>query len=518
MPDETTRQGEMTINEEANLPANWVPLDLPPIIPGVTPAMPSNKTPRYLQGTVPPATQHDSSLVGTAYETPNIPQLTMMPLGVQGSPMTNAGIQSTAVKSAPSSSSSGSAKSELQVPSIFTPPDQTVTTPGPLVVNLAEELANTVFAGPFINFGSFGIDTLDTAISLPGFFSPIPPVYGNGYSGTSPMTGQVTPSAPSEWALFIGHAGTDTIGTLTTPSGWTELYNGGAALGYNVYKNLIDTTLVSISVSITGLVTHGNWSSIMAVFKQQPVVVTSWEFFLPGPSFPAMVLTSGNTLLVCVTGSVYNMNTHPNTVLTDSNGNVYTCVARVANTNRDGYNGYEATQCELWVATNIIGGSGIAINYYNGHAGSDTGLQGIGNIYELSGLIPSPTSAVPTFRALVDADLPVVDVPHGGTDLATLPVHAVLLGEGTAAVGSAAPSTSGYYLKDNGASADPSFAALPTDTDYYQTVQAAGSSQTQETKLNFLSPVTATDNGGNGSTDIAVPVFVASGSSHSTGL
>ena len=52
----------------------------------------------------------------------------------------------------------------------------------------------------------------------------------------------------------------------------------------------------------------------------------------------------------------------------------------------------------------------------------------------------------------------------------------------------------------------------------YQTVQQAGSSKTQEPKLNFLAPVTATDNGSNTSTDIAVPTFVASGSGHAAGL
>lgn len=57
-----------------------------------------------------------------------------------------------------------------------------------------------------------------------------------------------------------------------------------------------------------------------------------------------------------------------------------------------------------------------------------------------------------------------------------------------------------------------------TDIDFYQTVQQAGSSKPQESKLNFLSPITATDNAGNGSTDIAVPVFVGSGASHAIGL
>jgi len=46
------------------------------------------------------------------------------------------------------------------------------------------------------------------------------------------------------------------------------------------------------------------------------------------------------------------------------------------------------------------------------------------------------------------------------------------------------------------------------DADFYQTVQQAGSPKNQRSNLNFLSPVTATDNSGNNSTDIAVSVFV----------
>jgi hypothetical protein len=57
-----------------------------------------------------------------------------------------------------------------------------------------------------------------------------------------------------------------------------------------------------------------------------------------------------------------------------------------------------------------------------------------------------------------------------------------------------------------------------TDTDYYQTVQQAGSDKTQEPKLNFKAPIIATDNAGV-STDIEVPVMVGdSGSGGVKGL
>lgn len=54
-----------------------------------------------------------------------------------------------------------------------------------------------------------------------------------------------------------------------------------------------------------------------------------------------------------------------------------------------------------------------------------------------------------------------VPVAHGGTGLSALTTHCVTIGAGTSAVHLVCPSSSGQFLKDNGASADPSFAAAP---------------------------------------------------------
>jgi hypothetical protein len=53
-----------------------------------------------------------------------------------------------------------------------------------------------------------------------------------------------------------------------------------------------------------------------------------------------------------------------------------------------------------------------------------------------------------------------VTVALGGTGLATLTAHNVMLGEGTSNVAFAAPGTTGYPLLSQGASSDPSFAQL----------------------------------------------------------
>jgi hypothetical protein len=82
---------QQTINEEAGLPDNFVPVDAPPIIPG-SPI--SDGSSKYLTASLPPGYQHDASFVGTGY-TSRTPNLSLMPLGIQGNPSSNAAIQST---------------------------------------------------------------------------------------------------------------------------------------------------------------------------------------------------------------------------------------------------------------------------------------------------------------------------------------------------------------------------------------------------------------------------------------
>lgn len=76
-----------------------------------------------------------------------------------------------------------------------------------------------------------------------------------------------------------------------------------------------------------------------------------------------------------------------------------------------------------------------------------------------------PTSgapAVPTFRAIVNADLPTVTVAHGGTGNTSLTSHGLLVGAGTAAVTQLAAAAAGTLLTGRGASLDPAFSATPT--------------------------------------------------------
>jgi hypothetical protein len=75
---------------------------------------------------------------------------------------------------------------------------------------------------------------------------------------------------------------------------------------------------------------------------------------------------------------------------------------------------------------------------------------------------PNGSTGVPSFRALLNADLPTVDVSHGGTGVSTLVSMGVVYGNGTSAVGVTAAGGTNTVLTANGGA--PSFSSTPTVT------------------------------------------------------
>ena len=94
MPDK-----EQTIQEEAGLPENWVPVEkAAPIIPaaaGVTPL--TVRSPLY-QTNIAPVLQPDSAFQKSTSSAAPYPGTALMPFAINGIPSANAGIQSTAAK------------------------------------------------------------------------------------------------------------------------------------------------------------------------------------------------------------------------------------------------------------------------------------------------------------------------------------------------------------------------------------------------------------------------------------
>jgi hypothetical protein len=125
--------------------------------------------------------------------------------------------------------------------------------------------------------------------------------------------------------------------------------------------------------------------------------------------------------------------------------------------------------------TNAIGGlSGIVLPATNGgtglnHVNAGDLLYGSDtNVYSLlsdvatgNALISGGVGGAPSWGKITPGHLSgVLPVTSGGTDQSSLTANAVLIGEGTNAVGFAPPGSSGQILKSNGPSSDPTFQPL----------------------------------------------------------
>lgn len=118
-----------------------------------------------------------------------------------------------------------------------------------------------------------------------------------------------------------------------------------------------------------------------------------------------------------------------------------------------------------------IGGAGVTGTLAVPHGG--TGLAAVtahnllvGNGTSTLTLLPPDAAGLPLVSqgATIDPAYAALDVVGGGTGATTLAAHGVLLGEGTATLGIAAPGTAGLPLVSAGASSDPIFAALNLST------------------------------------------------------
>jgi hypothetical protein len=210
MPDEKPK----TINEEAGLPDNWVPVDRPPVEPGrQNPNSLIDGNLKYLQGSLPPTFQHDSSFVNTAYKSQNAPSASLVPLGLQGNPTTNAAIQSTASHTPSQVPPSVTTSLTINVPpQLFTPAFQVIALPGTLTIDLADQSANQFFAGP--TTGSPALPTW-RALSLLdfGFVFDVP----HGGTGVATIPAHATMIGAGTSAIHT--AGPGTAGQVLTSNG-----------------------------------------------------------------------------------------------------------------------------------------------------------------------------------------------------------------------------------------------------------------------------------------------------------
>jgi hypothetical protein len=523
--------------DEKNIPPNWSPVETPGRAPVGAPAPPvPHDMPQFFSGSMPPALQHDVSFVGTEVGTPRIPKYSLMPFGNQANPFTNAAAASTSAGTTPAPTPASPDVEAIQV----------------------NQQSGTIYTAQ--------LSDRETVISLSnnaGGVITLPPVlaaptdaFAVATNSSTTVSVSATPSSANDFALLF--TATDGLvgGTTFDPGApWN------AVAGVPSSGTVFDQQLSSPSlVTATGIISPGmSWSTSLVLFHSNGAasvvnqqVLTSGSFHSGSAALPTT--TAGNTLVVVlldVVPSAHSFNLPAFATLTDTQGNTYLPINNIGNVLGNG------SAVAVAYASNIKGGADTVSFTLTG---GTNGMSGSVICFEISGIItptplpslpvgwftyiqnrstgtfivqsgatidgsPSPITLPPnqgvlvvtdgfnwfTVRGMFPVPVPVID---GGTGLTSLTAHNVMLGEGTSPVGFAAPGAAGTVLMSTGLTTDPAFLAI-----YYQIIQQAGSSKPQEPKLNFLSPITATDNSGNTSTDIAVSVFIGdSGSGGVKGL
>lgn len=248
---------QTTINEEAGLGPEWVPVDAPPIIPGKTPPAPGvaySESSKYLQGSIPQSFQLSPDFVNTQVESSSVPNFSLMPLGVQGNPVSNAGVQSTVTKVVQNTSPGVT----IEV--------NGVNIPNQRLLNLTGAGVTTDNTGDvvFTSGGGDGLTHGETPWeSDPSFFN----MRDDFYSSTGSTTGTL---GDLKWGLL---AATGTIGkNVGTPK------NPGNLL---IYPGA-GTASVGASIFQPASVSSVNWDSSLALLDT-PGWKCEWVFCLQRP-------------------------------------------------------------------------------------------------------------------------------------------------------------------------------------------------------------------------------------------
>ena len=378
------------INVEAGLGENWLPVDQKPIIPGARPETLANPENRFLQGSIPQSFQLGPHFVETEAMTASAPRFSLMPLGIQGNPVSNAGVTSTATKivqNTPSTPSTPTASTiELTIPGIFTPTDQTVTLPGPLVFSLATEPAGTFFSVP-----SGGLAAVENVTS--GGLGE-----GAGVSGTLSLS--ASPTTATSWGIYLASYN----GTLTTPSGFTA-FSGATSHNAGFFNSFTGTSAVAISQAVAA---NSTANGIFAIFNgAAPGIVqqASAAFVGVTPLNKAFTSnnTAGNTIIVMVS-AINNTNGPFSLSISDTAGNTYTTIGYVQT------GGVWQPSVLLAIATNIAAGANTVHAAITGTAAG--GNSGVLTIVEYPPLTAAP--AIPIFKPIFSSDVPPVNLGSFG--------------------------------------------------------------------------------------------------------
>jgi hypothetical protein len=249
-------------------------------------------------------------------------------------------------------------------------------------------------------------------------YFPPPGMTYNGATGAIGTTGPITfpaltpPAAPASGSVVL--FGAASSATNITQLSTKDNFGGQLALGYEQHMVVANQTGGTIAAGNAVYITGANGSGVPTIGLAKADSATT----LPAVGYTQYAITNGGTGELHVSGNVgaftIGFSAGGKLYLSDSVAGALTATAPTAAT---------SYVQQMGVAT-VIGGSGA---------------------FQLA-----PQTPVVVARA----------VTGGGTGLTTLPVHTVLLGEGTSNVGNVAAMAADTLLQGQGTGADPAAVAL----------------------------------------------------------
>lgn len=466
---------QQTIAEEAGLPSNWEPIDVAPIIPAAIPNPNSSGSIVPIVGSLPPSYQQNTDFAGTSKAGGRVPNLSLMPLGIQGNPSTNAGIISTAIKATTSVTTSSS-----------------VTGVASIAINKQTGTSYTVQVSDLDTLITFNNNSGGT-ITLPG---PAGPAFAfkQVVHGTSAgvLTISITPTAHSLLILQVTNAsgGGNVQPTIVDGNGNTWHYIASTVNGGNIVTNFYYAYNVNAgadSVAITNF--YGAGSGLVG----QILEYSGFAASDPLDSFDIHQSTTSSVTTGHANSLVFSGINFPGASNPTFGAGFTSRYNDTASLSQDQFVASSGTPVTSDSVPTVVGAGAVDFvasfktatgpSSINFPAGWFTYIENTGTgtfvitapTANIDGLtqnisLPPNTGVLLVFDGTnwysergISLSIPVT-VANGGTGDATLTAHAVLLGEGASPVAFASPGTAGQLLVSNGASSDPTFQVVPAST------------------------------------------------------
>jgi hypothetical protein len=332
----------------------------------------------YLRTTLPLPLQYSGDTV-KQYNRPGLSSFRIAPLAPNAIAASIAAAASTAVATL-------GGVSDIVSISLFAPKEFIVTgspadATGTFRIAWAPEAANTFLAGPAFS---------STIPSLPAYDQS--DAVATDVAATSFTLGPIIPRSANEWAIAAFNIGATPI----PPTGWTVF----------VGSTIFDQQYVgSGPIGGTWTGTSSTWAGILTTFQTMGTVNLINSANSSAPSGNTLTVTMsasanlGDTLIAVLTilGAV---DTFVPTIA-DTFGNVWSLIASVFSLSG-------TRTMMMYAAQNIKSGPGNAVTVTRPTSpfGSSSTLQ----IMEVSGLLNTTSSPIPTFRKIVKGDINTIAV------------------------------------------------------------------------------------------------------------